>query len=121
MGWGRTLLLGDIGNRLDIGDCEQDLQKLAAALRSQASEDQALEARLGALEAENRELKLYLAAVIRLLISRGAVDADEFARLVDAVDRSDGQADGQFSGDVARRDVWTGSGQGGSRDEPQGG
>jgi hypothetical protein len=27
MGWGRTLLLGDIGNRLDIEDTEQDIAK----------------------------------------------------------------------------------------------
>ncbi len=34
MGWVRTLLLGDVGNRLDISDVEQDLelQLLVAAL-----------------------------------------------------------------------------------------
>ena len=28
MGWARTLLLGDIGNRLDIGDAERDIEQL---------------------------------------------------------------------------------------------
>jgi hypothetical protein len=28
MGWGRTLLLGDIGNRLDIEDTERDIERL---------------------------------------------------------------------------------------------
>jgi hypothetical protein len=28
MGWGRTLLLGDIGNRLDIEDTEKDIELL---------------------------------------------------------------------------------------------
>ena len=28
MGWGRTLLLGDIGNRLDIDDVERDLSNI---------------------------------------------------------------------------------------------
>jgi hypothetical protein len=108
MGWGRTLLLGDIGNRLDIGDCEQDIANLAAGLTRQGQVDSGQDARIATLEAENRELKLYLAAVIRLLVARGAMDADEFARLIDVIDRADGAADGQFGGDIAQRDTWTG-------------
>ncbi len=32
MGWGRTLLLGDIGSRLDIADTERDIEKLKPAM-----------------------------------------------------------------------------------------
>ena len=33
MGWGRTLLLGDIGNRLDIEDTERDIAHLCHGAR----------------------------------------------------------------------------------------
>jgi len=117
MGWGRTLLLGDIGNRMDIGDVEQDVRQLCGRLRVQSRVDTDQDSRIDMLEAENCELKLYLAAVIRLLISSGAVDRDEFARFVDIIDRSDGAEDGQFRGDIAQQGTWTGS-EPGSPDEP---
>ena len=34
MGWGRTLFLGDIGNRLDIEDTERDIHGLRRQLTS---------------------------------------------------------------------------------------
>ncbi len=33
MGWIRTILLGDIGNRLDIEDSEQEIERLKKAAR----------------------------------------------------------------------------------------
>ena len=119
MGWGRTLLLGDIGNRMDIQDCEQGIAHLASRLRAQSSIDGSQDARIDTLAAENRELKLYLAAVIRLLVSRGVVTRDEFARFVDIIDRSDGAEDGQFGGDIAQRQAWTGSPGEADAEEPQ--
>ena len=60
MGWGRTLLLGDIGNRLDIQDTEQDIaqlkQQMAGALGKDLSQDEIIRE----LIAENAQLKLYL-------------------------------------------------------------
>ena len=38
MGWGRTLLLGDIGNRLDIQDAELDIE----FIRKRLAENQQL-------------------------------------------------------------------------------
>ena len=44
MGWGRTLFLGDIGNRMDIEDTERDIQQLKYKLDKEqynnASKDQ---------------------------------------------------------------------------------
>ena len=51
MGWGRTLLLGDIGNRLDIADTERDIASLRTRLRSKAQTDQTQDKRLGELVA----------------------------------------------------------------------
>ena len=108
MGWGRTLLLGNVGNRMDIDDVERDVRQLCGRLRVQSRVDTDQDSRIDMLEAENCELKLYLAAVIRLLISKGAVHREEFARFVDLIDRSDGAEDGQFRGDISQRDTWTG-------------
>jgi hypothetical protein len=100
MGWARTLLLGDIGNRLDIGDVEGDVavlrQKIAGAYRNDATLDE----RLHELAAENAELKLYLAALIRLLISKGTISKQEIQSLVAAVDFEDGRTDGRCDGKV---------------------
>ncbi len=73
MGWGRTLLLGDIGNRLDIADTERNIQDLRRELadfdRKEMSRDQINQK----LVQENAELKLYLAALMRLLLKKGAI------------------------------------------------
>ena len=86
MGWGRTLLLGDIGNRLDIADTEQDIASLRRRLQSKARTDQAQDKRLGELERENDQLKLYLASLIRLLVSKGTLSHDELTAFVDFID-----------------------------------
>ena len=86
MGWGRTLLLGDIGNRLDIADTERDIASLRTRLRSKAQTDQTQDKRLGELERENDQLKLYLASLIRLLVSKGTLSHDELAAFVDIID-----------------------------------
>ena len=65
-----------------------------------AGTDESQDRRLAALEAENGELKLYLAAVIRLLKTKGQISEQELRAIVDAVDASDGSADGQFHGEV---------------------
>ena len=101
MGWGRTLLLGDIGNRLDIADTEQNIQDLRRELadldRKEMSRDQINQK----LVKENAELKLYLAALMRLLLKKGAITREELQAVVEAVDAEDGTVDGGFTGKVA--------------------
>lgn len=98
MGWGRTLLLGDIGNRLDIEDTERDIaclrQEIVGSLHKDLSQDRQIER----LVAENAELKLYLAAAIRLLKSKGIITAEELKAMVNAVDGEDGKVDGRLAG-----------------------
>ncbi len=89
MGWGRTLFLGDIGNRLDIADTERDVEGLRRRLRSKDRADRAQDERLAALERENDQLKLYLASLVRLLVSKGTLSHDELAALVDGIDTDD--------------------------------
>jgi hypothetical protein len=98
MGWGRMLLLGNVGQQLDIHDAEESLAALRTEVQSAAQADAGLSRRLDLLAAENAELKLYLAAVVRLLVAKGAVTDAELRRIVDALDREDGRADGRYDG-----------------------
>lgn len=100
MGWGRTLLLGDIGNRLDIEDTEQDIAHLKREIAGAFHKDMSQDQKINALVAENAELKLYLAAIVRLLVSKGAVSNEELKGMVQAIDAEDGAVDGKFSGNI---------------------
>ncbi|HYW79584.1 MAG TPA: hypothetical protein VE890_08405 [Thermoguttaceae bacterium] len=100
MGWGRTLLLGDIGNRLDIEDTEREISRLKRQIASGSHEDMTQNRKLDTLIAENAELKLYLAAVVRLLTTKGTISPEELKAMVDAVDAEDGRPDGAYHGEI---------------------
>jgi hypothetical protein len=95
MGWGRTLLLGDVGNRLDIGDCEKMIAELYrdAANKNRVNTNQ--DSDIQKLQFENEQLKLYLVSLVRLLITKGVIEEDEFRRFVDIIDGEDGKMDGR--------------------------
>lgn len=100
MGWGRMLLLGDLGQQLDIRDTQASLDRITRHLQEASRFDQDVARNLGDLARENAELKLYLAAIVRLLVAKGTVTPAELAAVVEAIDRSDGQADGGLSGKI---------------------
>jgi hypothetical protein len=100
MGWGRTLFLGDIGNRLDIEDTEQDVRRLKRELTGSYHKDMGQDTKIDRLVKENAELKLYLAAIIRLLTTNGTISPEELEIMVKAVDAEDGAADGQYGGSM---------------------
>jgi hypothetical protein len=100
MGWGRTFLLGDVGNRLDIEDCEKDIRVLKETLMEMHEEEHAVDTELQAVQRENDQLKLYLAAVIRLLISKGVISQEDIQKMVEIIDAEDGAMDGKARGDV---------------------
>ncbi len=102
MGWGRMLLLGDLGQQLDLQDQKQEIDSLKRELRS-ASAGRAsggLDRRVAQLEQENDELRLYLAALIRHLTAKGVVNAIDLRGIVQAIDAEDGQVDGSYEGEI---------------------
>ncbi len=101
MGWGRMLLLGNIGQQLDIGDMNRELEALHARLRESGRFDQEVSDYLGKLSAENSELKLYLASTVRLLVAKNVITSAELAQLVESLDQADGKIDKRFTGEVA--------------------
>lgn len=86
MGWGRTLLLGDIGNRLDIQDTEEQINLLYDDLKDIDRINLEQDERLAKLEQENQELKLYVASLIRLLVSKGALAPSEVETIVNGIE-----------------------------------
>ena len=101
MGWGRTLLLGDIGNRLDIEDTERDIEELKRELRGSFNKDMSQDKKIDALISQNAELKLYLASIIRLLLTKGVIGPDELKAIVEKLDAQDGSVDGNYDGGLS--------------------
>lgn len=89
MGWGRTLLLGDAGNRLDIEDCERDIARLQRRLRDNTNVDVDQDLELRRLRREVDQLKLSLGSLTRILTAKGLVDEAELARFVKVIDDDD--------------------------------
>lgn len=100
MGWARTLFLGDIGNRLDINDCEEDIHVLKASLMEMHTDSQSQDEELLKLRRESDQLKLYLAAVIRLLAARNVLTVEQLRKMVNIIDSEDGAIDGKIRDDI---------------------
>ena len=100
MGWGRTLLLGDIGNRLDIADTEKEIENLRIKLANLRITDTVIDQTIKELIVENAQMKLYLASLIRLLLKKGNITEAELETIVDAIDAEDGEVDGMYRGDI---------------------
>lgn len=98
MGWGRMLLLGNWGQQMDIQDQKKEIEALRAEVSRQKRSTGA--DRIAELERENAEMRLYLAALIRYLISNGTIDLNDFRVLIDEIDRADGRHDGGYEGKV---------------------
>ena len=100
MGWGRMLLLGDVGQQLDLKDHREALEHLETSVSIERAMREGADQLIGQLRRENSEIKLYLAAVVRLLMSKDVVTSAEIREIVDALDREDGTPDGVYNGKV---------------------
>jgi hypothetical protein len=99
MGWLRYLLMGDFGQQLDLHDHEAEIAKLKQRLDSKRVPVATREA-LQSLQRENDELKLYVVAVLRLLIAKNVASLDEIRSLVALIDREAGAEDGRYDGEI---------------------
>ncbi len=105
MGWGRFLFLGDWGQQLDLEEMRQGLEAERARLSRERSRNQSaredMDARFAALERENDELRLYLAAVVRHLLEKRLLLRTELEALLSGIDAEDGASDGGHGGPLA--------------------
>ncbi|MEX2111850.1 MAG: hypothetical protein WD845_01610 [Pirellulales bacterium] len=100
MGWGRWLLLGDLGQQLDLHDREAQIAQLEERMRTGRNRDAAITEEVRRLTLENNELKLYLAATFRLLLEKKLIDRQELESVVRDIDLADGAADGRHTGSL---------------------
>ncbi len=98
MGWGRYLLLGNLGQQLDLSDQEEEIENLKNELRRSRGSGAEVSEGIARLQGEVDEMRLYLAALVRLLVSKGLVTQEEIKRFVDVIDAEDGASDGRYGG-----------------------
>jgi hypothetical protein len=88
MGWGRMMLLGNVGQQLDIGDLGNAIEQMRGDFAQKDQVDREQGQDIAQLQNENHELKLYLATLIRLLVSKGIVKQEEVETIVSAIDKT---------------------------------
>jgi hypothetical protein len=82
----RYLLLGDYGQQLDIEDMRDRLERLQTEQTpAEASQDR----QLAALRQETHDLRLRLGVLIKLLIAKKLLSAEEIAALITALEPED--------------------------------
>jgi hypothetical protein len=86
MGWGRTLLLGNIGAQLNIDDVEADVDQVKQHLEMQRDADASQDEAIAQLQQDNHELKIYMATLLRLLVSKNVLTNEELNKFVDLLD-----------------------------------
>jgi hypothetical protein len=86
MGWGRMFLLGNIGQQMDIDDIEGYLEQAMKAIEENANLDKKQASDIDQLKQENHELKLYLLALVRILISKGVVSQSEVESIISKIE-----------------------------------
>ena len=103
MGWMRTILLGDIGNRLDIADTEVDLAKVKSRQKMAERKLAAKDLDLETLKSHVARQQLAIEALTRFLVEKKVIDQDELDAFVKEVDAEDGVIDGKLTLDPVKR------------------
>jgi len=80
------LLLGNVGQQLDIGDLNNEIAGMQSAFLENQQVDLQQAQTLALLRQENQELKLYLATLMRLLVSKGVLKPEEVETTVRAIE-----------------------------------
>lgn len=96
MGWMRTILLGDIGNRLDIEDTERDIAALRSTQQVAQRTLQESHGEIRMLKNEIARQKLTIEALTRFLIHKGIIHQAELDEFIREVDAEDGAVDGRM-------------------------
>lgn len=78
---------------MDIADHQAEIERLRKAIQSRPTSASS-NVEFLTLQRETDELKLYLAAIIRLLVAKNVATTDEIRALVAAVDLEDGVEEG---------------------------
>ena len=83
MGWMRTLFQGDIGQNLEIEELRERLDQMRVE-KTPAAWTQ--EKQIEALQEETHELKVRVAVLIKLLVAKNVLTAQEIASMIAALE-----------------------------------
>ena len=100
MGWGRFLLLGDLGQQFDLDDQKAEIEQLRNELNQRRNSSLDSPGQIRMLQNENDELRLYLAALVRILVSKGVITPEQLKQVVETIDTEDGSSDGKHAGKI---------------------
>lgn len=100
MGLGHDLKLDDIQQPHHLAETIAEIDVLRHRLNKTAKSQHSVADEICRLTLENNELKLYIAAVYRLLVDKQIVSIDDLQSIVDTIDREDGVEDGRRNGPV---------------------
>ena len=88
MGWGRMMLLGNVGQQLDIQDLENAIGQMQADAARTQNLDRTQEQSIEEMQREVHELKLYLATLVKLLVAKGVIRQEEVDTAVQAIEKT---------------------------------
>lgn len=86
MGWGRTLLLGDVGTQMNVVDLENQINALHNYLNKNREFEASQVDTINRLVADNHKLKLCIGTLARVLLARNLITADELGNVADMID-----------------------------------
>lgn len=98
MSWIRQLLVGEWGEPVSPQEYEYQLSKRRSELRQMRRRSAGTGSPLERLQDENDELKLYVAALTRILVSKNIATSEEIEAIAYAIDKEDGKVDGKAGG-----------------------
>lgn len=86
MGWGRMLLLGNVGQQMDIEEVKNYLNQAIEETNKGEQVDADQNREIAELKRSNRELQLYVLALARLLARKQVLSEAELTSMVTAVE-----------------------------------
>jgi hypothetical protein len=97
MGWLKHILLGDLGQSMDILEAREVMAGQAALQIQQSKRVVDANLEIARLKRRNEQLHLAITALTKHLVAKGVVDAAELASFIEEIDRSDGKEDGMLA------------------------
>jgi hypothetical protein len=96
MGWLKHILLGDLGQSMDIEDTRDAVAGQAKLQQRQAVTLSGANREIARLKRQVEQLHLALTALSRHLIDKRIVSAADLAELAERIDAADGRVDGRL-------------------------
>lgn len=97
MSWLKHILLGDLGQSMDIEETKEMVAGQAAFQIQQGKHVVDAKIEIARLKRRNEQLHLAVTALTRHLVAKGVVDAAELAAFIDEIDGLDGKVDGTLA------------------------